>query len=478
MANYDSDTASVLGTGSVLPSSLMDLLVIDALVPGSQPSYQVCKTIYVDHPLGGKMAESPIKLAQSQPREIAIPGSPEYELKDAFNAEWKRIGADRVIRQTATLARVYGISSVAIIEDGVEPSAPLDFDKIAAARLNFNTLDPLNTAGSLVLNQNPNDADFLRPKFVAAGGVSYHPSRTCVLMNEQPVYIQWSNSAYGFVGRSVYQRALYPLKSYVQSMITDNAVQEKAALLVAKLKQPGSIIDQQARNWFGFKRSQLKGAKTGNVVSIGVDESIESVDLKNLRDAAQFTRENILKNIATGADMPASLINQETLAEGFGEGTEDAKIIARYIDGVRLDLQPIYEFLDEICMHRAWTAEFYETIRAKYPDTYGDKNYNAAFYEWKNSFVAKWPNLLVEPDSEKSKTDDVTMKAAIAIAEVLLPVCDPENRATVAGWLADVANEKRHLFESTLQLDYEAIASYIPPAPLAEREPPTESGRA
>lgn len=470
--------AALLTVGSALPSSLMDLLAIDAIVPGSPPSYQVCKTIFVDHPLGGKMAESPVKLAQSQQREVSIPGSPEKELKEAFEKEWAAMKADQAIRNTATLARVYGIASVAIVEDGVDPADALEMDGIASRQLTFNVLDPLNTAGSLVLNQNPNSPDFLKPKFITAAGVAYHPSRSCTLMNEQPIYIQWSNSAFGFVGRSVYQRALYPMKSYVQSMITDNAVQEKAALLVAKLKQPGSIIDQQARNWFGFKRQQIKGAKTGNVVSIGTEESIESIDLKNLRDAAEFSRNNILKNIATAADMPASMINQETLAEGFGEGSEDAKNIARYIDGVRGDLKPVYDFFDNICMHRAWTPEFFETIKRLYPDTYEGMSYDTAFYEWKNAFVAAWPNLLIEPDSEKSKTDEVTMKAAISIAEVLLPICDPENRATVAGWLADVANEKRHLFDSSLSIDYDALASYTPPSPAAfEKEPPTESGR-
>jgi len=32
----------------------------------------------------------------------------------------------------------------------------------------------------------------------------------------------YTQAAFGFVGRSVYQRPLYPLKSFVQTMITDD----------------------------------------------------------------------------------------------------------------------------------------------------------------------------------------------------------------------------------------------------------------
>jgi hypothetical protein len=482
MSSYNSDGGdqAILGVGNAIPSALMNLLLVDNLQPGDSPSYQACKTIYTDHPLGGKMAESPVKLAQSQKRIIQIPGSPEKELKEAFDNTWNSIGgsgADLYIRNTLTLSRVYGIASLAIGEDDGETEKPLDIASLVKKKIFFNVLDPLNTAGSLILNQNPNSAEFLKPTHIEVGSVRYHSSRTVIMMNEQPVYIQWTNSAFGFVGRSVYQRALYPLKSYVQSMITDNAITEKAAILVAKIKSPGSIIDQQSRSWFGFKRQAIKGAKTGNVISIGIDESIESIDLKNIRDAAEFARSDILKNIATAADMPASMINQETMAEGFGEGTEDAKNIARYIDGIRMDAAPLYNFFDAIVMRLAWNEEFYQELQRKYPEQYEDAPYETAFYQWKNAFIAEWPNLLTEPDSKKMEAEDVILKAAIGIYEVLSPTLDPVNRAAAAVWLADIVNDRKLLFSSHLQLDEELIAQYAPETVMAEPENLPESSR-
>jgi len=482
MADYNNDGQATLGVGSTLSPTLMQILVSDDIQPGSSPSYELAKNIFAYHPLGAKLAEEPITRAQSQKREISIPGAPEGELIAAFDKEWDEtghIGADKLIHNTMKTSRIYGVASIAVGAKNLSTTSPLQMDKVAGLDLYYNVLDPLNTAGSLVLDQNPNAADYQKPTYISVGSMKYHSSRACIVMNEQPIYIEWSNSAFGFVGRSVYQRCLYPLKSYIQTMITDQAVAEKAALLIAKLKSPGSVIDQRARSFFGFKREAIKGAKTGNVVSIGIDESVESVDLKNLKDAAEFSRNNILKNIAASANMPASMINLETLAEGFGEGTEDAKTIAAFIDTVRMEMRPLYKFFDEIVMRRAWNEEFYASMQRKYPETYRDMPYETAFYGWKNAFKATWPNLLTEPDSEKVKTDDVIMKAAIACFEVLAPTLDPDNKATAALWLADVMNSRKLMFSEHLDLDGEAIANYVPPTPIEEpREPKPFSSEA
>jgi hypothetical protein len=485
MSDIETDGgAATIGTGATVPSSLMQILMADDIVPGAMPSYELAKELYVSHPLGAKMAEAPIEEAQSQEREIKIraDGVPEDDLVDAFQREWMTIGktgADEIIKGLMTQKRVYGISSLGIgaqTRSGVDlpTNEPIPYEQLHELETYFNVWDPLNTAGSLVLNQNPNAPDFQKPQYIRVAGKDYHSSRAVIALNESPIYISWTNSAFGFVGRSVYQRALYPLKTYIQTMITDQAVAEKAALLVMKMKSPGSVIDQRARNWFGFKRQALKGAKTGNVISIGIDEGIESVDLKNLKDAAEFSRNNCIKNISTAAKMPASMLYQETLTEGFGEGSEDAKIIARFIARMRIEMNPAYRFMDRIVMRRAWSPEFYKTLQRKYAE-YQRIPYETAFYEWQNAFTATWPNLLVEPDSEKIKTEDVITKAAISCVEVLAPLLDPVSKAKAAMWLADIMNERKLMFSAPLELDEEAIASYVPPEPMAEPHPTVES---
>jgi hypothetical protein len=445
--------------GSALGTRLQSLLLCEDLAPGSDPSYQLCKTIYSYHPLGKKMADTPIAMAMSQQRELAVPDGPEDRVRDEFVKHWKLLGVDKHIFNTMRLSRIYGIASVTILADDVEAERPVEYERLPKMRLSFNVLDPLNTAGSLVLDQDPNSPDFQKAQAITVQGKRYHRSRSCTVLNEDPLYIEYTVSAFGFVGRSVYQRALFPLKSFVQTMITDDMVSRKAGLLIAFMKGAGSIVDRIMANVAGLKRALLQSGATNNVLSMDVDEKVDSLNLQNIDGASKQARMNILENIASSADMPAKLLNAETFAEGFGEGSEDAKHVASYIDGVRLQMQPLYDFFDPIVMHRAWTPAFYKTVQRDFPE-YNDVDFAEAFQRWKNSFSAIWPSLLTEPDSEKIKVDDVKLKAVIALLEVLAPMVDPRSKAELLKWAADNINENEMMFQAPLVLDYEAIAEW------------------
>lgn len=461
-------------SGTAFGTALTQLLLAPDIEPGSDPSYQICKTIWLYHPLGQKMVESPINWAQSQQRTITCEGHPDDIVK-AFVKEWRRLKIDRTIKNTFATARAYGISSIAVLIDGFPTDKPIPPAKYATETLSFNVFDPLNTAGSLVLNQNPNADNFQKSADVTVAGHTYHRSRVCIVMHEQPVYIAYTTSAFGFVGRSVYQRALYPLKSFVQTMRTDDMISRKAGLIIAKMKAPGSIINRMMQSVAGIKRSLLQAGETDNVLGIDTEEAIESLNLQNIDGAGTFARGNILKNIATAADMPAIMLENETLTEGFGEGTEDNKNIARYIDRIREDMEPLYDFFTEIVQYRAWNEEFFKTMQVKHPKTYGRLQYAQAFSQWQNAFESEWPSLLQEPDSEKVKTDDVRLRAITAVVEALLPAMDPENKARVIEWAQDNINNTEMLFKAAMVLDIEALKDFDPMEAMAGAMP-TEGG--
>lgn len=458
--------ATVTETG--LGSQLQDLLMRSDIEPGTEASYQLAKTIYLYHPLGGKMVDGPVKLAMSQPRDISIPKGPEERVREAFEREWQAIGADKHIAQVMTHARIYGVGAVAFGAPDVPTDQEIDPWDLPRLPIYINVYDPLNTAGSLVLNQQPNSPDFQKVSGIRVAGQAYHRSRATVVFNEQPIYISYTSSAFGYVGRSVYQRALYPLKSYIRTMIADDMVATKAGVIVAKVKMPGSVADRLMQRAVSLKRSILKEAQTDNVINIDPSEEIETLNLQNVNDALATSRKNILENIAAAADMPAVLLNNETYAEGFGEGSEDAKAVGRYIDNLRTQMQPLYDFFDRLVQYRAWNPEFYASIQADFPE-YQGVDYQAAFYEWANSFDTKWPNYLTEPDSEKAKVDDIKYKAIIGVLGALLAECDPENKAKLVQWAADNLNENKTIFSSPLVIDAEAMAAYEPPQPLMQQ---------
>lgn len=450
-----------LNTSTTLGASLTALLLAGDIQPGDVPSYQLCKAIYLTHPLGGKMVDAPIEKAQSQKRKITVPDSPEKEVVKAFTDEWARLDADANVAALAGVARIYGVGAIVYLLNGVAPEKLVDKQDLYRYTISFNVLDPLNAAGSLVLNQNPNDMDYQKYRAVTASGTAYDRSRSIVMMNERPIYIAYNSAGFGFNGRSVYQRALFPLKSYVRTMITDDMVARKAGLIVAKIRQAGSIIDAAMALFTGIKRQILREAETDNVISIDIEESIESIDLQNIDKSLITARNNILKNCATAAGMPARMLENETMVEGFGEGTEDAKREVEFINRFRDWLQPVYSYFDEITQYRAWNPEFVATIKAKYPGRYDGMSERAVFFEWKNAFTAEWPSLLIEPESEQAKTEDVKNRSVIATYEVLARDLDPESKADLIIWLGDTISENKRLFPHPLTFDRGILLAYL-----------------
>ena len=85
--------------------------------------------------------------------------------------------------------------------------------------------------------------------------------------------------------------------------------------------------------------------------------------------------------------------------------------------------------------------------------------------KWKNSFHVEWPNLLVESDSEKSKTQKVQMDAIIGILDSILPSLDPSNKARIIQASLDNVNTLKLLFPTPFEIDIDALENYIPPIP-------------
>ena len=459
-----------------LSNNLMNLLTSGDIQPGDQAGYDLCKALWEYHPLGGKLVEKPVRLALSKQRVLTIDSQPKEILIEAFQKEWEKLGATNHIRDVMFINRAYGAGGIVVGADEVPTTEPINPWDLPNLNLYFNQLDPLNMAGSIVTNQNPNAPDFQKPlRYTTAAGQPYHPSRSVVVFNGTPIYLSFQSSAFGYTGRSVFQRAVYPLKSFIQSMVTDDLVTFKAGLLISKQKPAGSIVNRLMQQAAGIKRTYLQEGTTGNVLSIDIDESIEALNLSNTDTAMTTARDNIIANIAAASDVPGILLKDEAFTKGFGEGTEDAKAIVQYVDGIREDMQTLFAYFDKIVMHRAWNKELFEGIQNKYPDIYGSMTYEQAFYSWKNAFRPEWESLMEEPESEKVKVEEIKLKGITEILRTVLPVIDPANRAIAIQWAQDNLNEIPDMFKSSMHLDIEAIAEYEPPTPLtAPTEPPSK----
>lgn len=463
MFNFENDVSDDNAPGW-RKTALAQMLESEDIEPGSEASYGLCKLIYLYHPLGAKMVDRPVKMAMYEPRSVQVQSPVRKQLADAFEREWKAIKADSYIANVARQSRIYGVASIAMLVNGEDTNEAVVFEKLAGAAITFNVLDPLNTAGSIVLNQDPNATDFQKVAAMHVNSKPYHGSRYVVTMNEDPIYLAYNGAAFGFNGRSAYQRALFPLKSYIQVMRSDNMVARKAGLIIAKMKNMGSAIQnkiQQAAS--SIKRIMLRQGGTGDVLQIGPDDVVESLNLQNLDKTLDTARNHIIADIASACDMPAIIMNSETFTKGFGEGTEDAKAVAVYVDDVRKWLEPLYQFFIRIVQYRAWDETFFAALKTEVPELNGDWKSN--FTDWCRTFDYVWPSSLKEPESEKVKVDETRAKTVVSVGEVLLPqfTTDPTNRANLIMWMAENMNMNERMFGSRLELDGDELLKYQPP---------------
>ena len=469
-------TVNYSGSGGWGPlNSLQGLIECDGLEWGTEAGYQLCKQIFVWHPLGWKIAAGPVKTAMSRPRTMIIDDPLETELRTAFDREWKMLKANQHIRATAVQSRIYGVAALAYGGEKIptnEPINPWNLQNIENFYL--KTFDPLNLAGSLVFDQNPNAIDFQSPAGgIASAGQPWHKSRAVVVMNEFPIYLEYSSPAFGFSGRSVYARALYPLRSYLFTMQADQMVARKSGLLIAMMEQSGSIVGNLMAKAGAMKRSLLQQSGTDQVLTIGKEEKIESINLTNVNDALTASRKNILEDIAASIDAPARLITQETYSTGLANGDQDAAEMLRFINSVREELESLYDEVTRICQHRAWSSEFFDGLQAKYPEL-KSMTYEQAFYQWRDATKFTWPDLSEEPQSEKVKRDEIVLRGLTELLRTMLPACDPENRARLFEWVENNVNQMPDSFRSNLLIDLEAIALYEPPTPIPAAPEPNQ----
>ena len=434
---------------------------LDDVEVGSTLSYQLCKELYLKHPLGAKLVDLPIDKGLMTKREILIQDAPP-EVIEQFEKTWKNLKANRAIEMAVRNSRIYGTGSIAIVfkDPEIKPSANMRWELCQNQQFAFNALDPLNTSGTGVLTQNPTDYDFQEIHGVMVSGVNYHHSRTFQVVNECPVYLSWTASAFGFTGRSVYTRAIYPLKSFISTMIADDMVAQKVGVMIQKTEKSGSVIDGLMQKIGAIKRSFLKIASTGNVLEVGLKDSIETLNMTGIDSALNAVRKNILENIASSDKMPALLMLSETFATGFGEGSEDAKQISAYLDNFREKHAPLYDWMDKVVRKTAWTPEFYATIQARYPAEYGNKPYFVAIKQWHDNFSYEWESLIKEPESEAVNVESVKFKAVTDLMGIVFDKLDPANQSAFLKFCESNLNESTKLFPNKLELDFDAYEQH------------------
>ncbi|HGJ5860610.1 MAG TPA: anti-CBASS protein Acb1 family protein [Arsenophonus nasoniae] len=443
-------------------SQLLNLLESTDIKPGSRAGYRLCKLLWAYHPLGGKLVEKPINMALCKPRSWNVKTDPDERVIKRFIEVWEKLNITQKIRDAYFTQRCYGASAIGVGTLNKKSDEYLDKKDLREDNIFINIFDPLNVAGSMVTSQDPNSPDFQQADlYLNVASEYWHPSRTVKIFNGSPIYLEYQNSAYGYTGRSVFLRSLYPLRSYLKTMEANEVIAEKTALIVAKTAQNSSVISGVMQKLGAIKRGFVKSGKNGNVLQIGKEDSIESLNMTNVDGPLSLSRDNIISDIASGSDIPAILLKEEAFTHGFGEGTEDSKAISQYIDGVRQEIDPVMKYFEELIQHIAWTEDFFDTLKNEYPDVFTD-DYETTFYQWKDEFTASWQELVEESPNKRRESDAVVIQNAARIYAVLAPNLDPENKATLSDWLVSICNATETYKDNPCVLDVENLKNYQP----------------
>jgi len=429
--------------------------ILESVAPGDEPSYELCKLIYTKHPIGAKIIEAPLQLVFSQSR--AISGIPEA-VKTQFETVWKNVSADAVIRNTVRISKMDGVATLAELSPGV-----------------FNVYDALNTAGSFGANLEPLSPQFMKTPSVRVQDRVFGPGECIVLHNGPPVYLDYVESGYGYTGRSCYHAALFDLGTYLDVMHANRLISQKSGVLVAKIKQMGAAVTGAMQQLSGFKRNLLKEARTYNVVQVGHEDEVESLNLMHAVEANNGSKESILDSIAAAVGMPAIILKSETLAQGLGgSGAEDSKVIANYVSEERQSIQALYDFMIPRVQKIAWTQDFYAAFQEAETD-YANVPYETALYEWIEEFVSEWPDFLREQKSEKAKAAETTMKMVIDGYNTFQAALSPDDRRMFCQTFMETWNSDGMKEFLPVSLDLNLDGDFADPAPTEIKESVSES---
>lgn len=442
---------------------LAEILDSELIRPGGDVNYNLCKLLWQFHPLGGKLVEKPILMAMCKPRQYNVETDPDDRVVHRFRDVWKRMEINEKVKNLFFLSRCYGAAAIGVGTDSVSCREPLPTFGLTEDDVYINAWDPLNAAGSMVTDQKPNSPYFQSAnQTLKIDGKSWHPSRTLKIFNGTPIYLEFQNSTFGFTGRSVFQRVLYSLKSYINTMEANDLVSQKAGVLVAKVTQSGSKVDGIMAAATGKRRENVKIAKNGGVISVGEKDDIQSLNLQNIDGALNAARDNIISDIASGSDVPAILIKEEAFSKGWSEGSEDSKAVSQYIDGVRQQIEPVMDYFERLVQYIAWNEDFYLSLKNDYPNIITE-DYKTTFFQWRREFTATWQELVEESPDKRRESDSKVLQQACALYTAVVPQIDPENRAAVTEWLASLVNSTQTYGEAPLIIDVDALANYEPP---------------
>lgn len=364
-------------------------------------SYDECKNIYRTATLGKRIVEGLPNFAMSAEREIDIHKAPP-EAIEKFKETADEMKQDEAIKRTIYNSRIYGTGAlyVAMYDEEKEEddfTTKPTFENAHKYKMKFTVMDPLNISGSRV-DLDPLSFHFLQVIDIQVNSKQIPKKRIAVSHALEPLYLDSRTSLIPFSPPSVFYNMVELLKQYDDAIKSIGDLLYKAGAIIykypAKGKFNGVLVDA-----IEMSKNILEQKRSGEVISISADSSIEDFPIANLSGLIESI--NKLEDDITKAlnDTPASILFDKSLSNGFSEGDKDKETEISIIESFRENkLTPLYNLTDYYVMLKAWDSAFIDDMRYKYSE-YQDKTDSEIFRSWAENFKFQYGNLFPEPES-------------------------------------------------------------------------------
>lgn len=364
-------------------------------------SYDECKNIYRTATLGKRIVEGLPNFAMSAEREIDIHKAPP-EAIEKFKETADEMKQDEAIKRTIYNSRIYGTGAlyIAMYDEEKEEddfTTKPTFENAHKYKMKFTVMDPLNISGSRV-DLDPLSFHFLQVIDIQVNSKQIPKKRIAVSHALEPLYLDSRTSLIPFSPPSVFYNMAALLKQYDDAIKSIGDLLYKAGAIIykypAKAKLNGVTIDAITAS-----KQILEQKRSGEVISISADSSIEDFPIANLSGLIESI--NKLEDDITKAlnDTPASILFDKSLSNGFSEGDKDKETEISIIESFRENkLTPLYNLTDYYVMLKAWDSAFIDDMRYKYSE-YQDKTDSEIFRSWAENFKFQYGNLFPEPES-------------------------------------------------------------------------------
>ena len=379
------------------------------LEQNSEPTYQDCKNIYTSHSLGKRLVNSIVEFSLSTQRKIVIQDAPQ-EVVNRYNKTLKDYKIDKLVKKVACLNRVYGMSALYVSTSKKDDDYQnLKRSDVMDNQIYFKALDPYNFA--IDINQNALSPLFLEASNPRVQNTKVGGKRIFVNFNGDPIYLDFTQSALNFAGRSVYQNMYRFLRTWSLLFVALERIALKASSILITKEGGNNSSDSKSLEVAMRSAELVKQMEQGQVAFLLNGEHAEFFNLNGASEIGAMISELKMGLAIALDDTPASILLDKELSNGLSEGSEDMKAVIMKVNTFRsLYIDPIYEFLDSYLFYKAWDDAFIKDFLKKGSNTasYEGLSLQEIRRIWIESFSYVWESVYPKtPDEETKEKNDV-----------------------------------------------------------------------